>query len=400
MADFTGLQYKAPTEAGKESSIDFSKDTTQFNTFFWLKKALIDARKQQFFMPLASVTNMPKHYGKKIKLYQYYPLLDDRNKNDQGIDASGATITNGNLYGSSRDIGTITSKLPALSETGGRVNRVGFARGEVEGSIDNYGVFYEWTQDSMDFDSDDQLKEHLSRELINGVTQMTEAMLQIDLLNSAGTVVYCSDTATKDSELGAGDELDYDSLMRLNDILTDNRTDMQTTVITGSRNIDTKTIPSCRVAYIGIDLLPTLRKMKDYFDNPAFIPVQHYAAGATTLNGEIGSVGHFRFILVPEMLHWAGVGKATTDADGIHATGGKADVYPVLVIGNDSFTTIGYQTNGQTVKFDIMTRVPGKETMDRNDPYGKTGVSSLQFWYGFMCKRPERIGLLKCTASI
>ena len=37
-------------------------------------------------------------------------------------------IGSGNLYGSSKDIGTISGKLPALSETGGRVNRVGFKR--------------------------------------------------------------------------------------------------------------------------------------------------------------------------------------------------------------------------------------------------------------------------------
>ena len=121
------LNYNAPAD-GQKSSIDASSNSDQLNTFYWLKKSLIDARKDQYFMPLASVENMPKHYGKTMKCYHYLPLLDDRNVNDQGIDASGATIANGNLYGSSRDIGTITSKLPVLTEHGGRVNRVGFSR--------------------------------------------------------------------------------------------------------------------------------------------------------------------------------------------------------------------------------------------------------------------------------
>jgi hypothetical protein len=149
--------------------------------------------------------------GKTIKRYHYMPILDDRNINDQGIDANGAstaingakakyvislkapaseggmlyyfeglgthatyanstaeakhiaegkvmmfghmhgfatanptyaTITAamttagwtvaivddgtvpdyGNLYGSSKDVGTIMAKIPMLSETGGRVN--------------------------------------------------------------------------------------------------------------------------------------------------------------------------------------------------------------------------------------------------------------------------------------
>ena len=45
--------------------------------------------KEQYFTPLADVTHMPKHMGKKIKIYHYLPLLDDRNVNDEGLDAGG-----------------------------------------------------------------------------------------------------------------------------------------------------------------------------------------------------------------------------------------------------------------------------------------------------------------------
>ena len=48
---------------GSTSDIDVGGSSSQMNTFFWLKKAIIEARKEQYFMPLASVTNMPKHYG-------------------------------------------------------------------------------------------------------------------------------------------------------------------------------------------------------------------------------------------------------------------------------------------------------------------------------------------------
>jgi N4-gp56 family major capsid protein len=89
------LNYNAPID-GDKSSIDGS-GSDQMNTFFWLKKAIITAMKEQYFSPLASTVNMPKNFGKTIKVYEYVPLLDDRNANDQGIDASGATIVNGNL---------------------------------------------------------------------------------------------------------------------------------------------------------------------------------------------------------------------------------------------------------------------------------------------------------------
>lgn len=408
------LNYNAPKD-GVKSSID-GAGSDQVNTFFWLKKAIITARKEQFFTPLANVTNMPKNYGKSIKVYEYVPLLDDRNQNSQGIDATGATIANGNLYGSSKDIGTITSKLPVLTENGGRVNRVGFTRLSREGSIHKFGFFMEFTQESIDFDSDSGLMDYLSTELMNGAVQLTEAVLQRDLLASAGVVLYAgaavSDaTITGEDTPAAGAVPDippsvvsYSNLMRLDQILTDNRTPTSTTVITGSRLQDTKTIGATRIMFVGSELVPMLKGMKDLFGQKAFIEIQHYGDAGTIMNGEIGAIDKFRFIQVPEMLHWAGTGKAVGTNPGYRAStvGGTLhyDVFPMICIGDDSFTTIGFQTDGKSVKFSVLTKMPGNDTADRNDPYGETGFSSIKWYYGMMVKRPERIGLIKTVAPL
>lgn len=405
------LNYNAPADASK-SSID-GANSDQMNTFFYLKKAIIQTRKDQYFMPLSSVTNMPKNYGKTIKVYEYVPLLDDRNINDQGIDANGVTIVDGNLYGSSRDVGTITGKLPTLSENGGRVNRVGFTRITREGSIHKFGFFTEFTQEALDFDSDEELMDHLSTELLSGAVQLTEAVLQRDLLAAAGVVLFAG-SATDDDEVtgedpdgagvGVASIVSYRNLMRLDQILTDNRTPKQTKIISGSRLIDTKVIPAGRVAYIGSELLPLLKGMTDLFGNKAFIEVQHYADAGTVLNGEVGSVDAFRFVQVPEMLSWAGAGAIVGTNPGYRSSTvlgvDRYDVFPILVVGDDSFTNIGFQTDGKTVKFSVMTKMPGKETADRNDPYGETGFSSIKWYYGILIKRPERLALVKTVAPI
>ena len=406
------LQYRSPID-GVKSSID-GAGSDQMATFLALKTALVEARKEQFFMPLATAINMPKHMGKTVKVHEYVPLLDDRNVNSQGIDAAGATLVNGNLYGSSKDIGTITSMLPVLSENGGRVNRVGFTRLAREGSIHKMGFFYEFTQESLDFDSDSTLKSHLARELINGAHKMTEDVLQKDLLAGAATVLYAG-AATTDSEI-TGEEVvsgavtippsivSFRNLTRLDQIMTDNRTPKQTKVITGSRLTDTKTLPSGRVMYVGSELMPMLREMRDAFGNPAFIAVQHYADAANVLNGEEGAIGPFRIIQVPEMLHWAGAGAAVVDNPGYRSTTVNGtehyDVFPMLVVGDDSFSTIGFQTDGKTVKFNITTKMPGTETAGHFDPYGETGFSSIKWYYGILIKRPERLAIIKTVAPI
>ena len=390
---FTGQQYNDPA-GGTQADIG-----NQMNTQFYQKQALVELKKTQFFSQLADVTSMPKNFGKKIKRYHYLPLLDDANINDQGIDASGATIANGNLYGSSKDIGTISGKMPVLSETGGRVNRVGFKRKEIEGSLEKFGFFEEYTQESLDFDSDAELQTHIHREMLNGAGEMTEDALQIDLLTSAGVVKFAGN-ATQNSNVDAGDLVTYGDIMRLSIDLDNNRTPKHTNVITGTRMVDTKTIPAARIMYVGSEMLPTLKAMKDLHNNQAFITVEKYAAGGNTVTGEAGAIDQVRVVVVPEMMKWAGAG-ADASADVIsYKTGGKFDVFPMLIVGDQSFTTIGFQTDGKSVKFVITHKKPGTETADRNDPYGETGFMSIKWYYGFMVLRPERIGLIKTVARL
>lgn len=468
---YQAAQYKDPAN-GTESSIG-----PQVHTSYWMKQALIDARKEAYFGQLAEVFSMPKNFGKEIVRMHYVPMLDDRNMNDQGIDAAGATITasqyyvqlasdgysfaveadataaaaavnaieagtavksgavtpwlvtfskvalkaatlaqaqavlaavpgsssrqgSGNLYGSSKDVGSIVGKMPTLTEVGGRVNRVGFKRVLLKGKLEKYGFFREYTQESLDFDSDAELEMHVNREMLKGANEITEALLQIDLLNSAGVVRYPG-AATQDAELGFGHEVTYDDLMRLNIDLNNNRAPSGTKMITGTRFIDTKTIPGARPLYVGSELIPTLRAMKDSHGNPAFISIEKYAAGGNTFLGEIGAVDQFRIIVNPEMFHWAGAGaKVDPVADPFHDMAGRYTVFPMLCIASEAFTTVGFQTDGKNVKFKIYNKKPGEETADRNDPYGEMGFMSIKWYYGFMAFRPEWIALIKTVARL
>jgi len=386
-------QYNDPA-GGDESQVG-----TQIRTDVYEKRALIEMRREQHFGQLANVRSMPKHMGKTMKMYQYLPLLDDENINDQGLDAAGATIVDGNLYGSSKDVGSIPGKMPVLSESGGRVNRVGFKRKEIEGSISKFGFFDEYTQESMDFDSDADLLMHINREMLNGAGEITEDLLQIDLLMSAGVVKYAG-AASSDDTVDATSIVTYDDLLRLSIDLDQNRTPKQTKVITGTRLVDTKTIPGGRVMYVGSEMQPTIEGMTDLHGNQAFIPVQKYGSGGTILNGEIGTVGYFRIVVVPEMMKFAGAGANASDTSTHYETGEAYDVFPMLVVGDASFSTIGFQTDGKTVKFKIKHSKPGSEASYAMDPYGETGFMSIKWFYGFLLERAERIAMIKTAAVL
>lgn len=458
---------------------------SQMNTHYWDRKSLIDAAEQMFFSPLADARQMPKHYGKELKVFYYVPLLDSRNVNDQGIDASGVTLTathfyvdfpsinlivanadsagaktaidaslnvtatdgadgsggggntqvtitstsvlfdteakantalalvngasksaaGGNLYGSSNDVGTIAGKMPTMTEEGGRVNRVGFTRIERSGTLLEHGFFTEYSDDSLTFDSDSELYGHMSSELVKGANEITEDLLQIDLLSNAGTISF-SGVATQDSEMtGEGANISVVSFMdlkKLSIVLDDNRTPKMTKVIKGSTMTDTMTVNASRIMYIGSDLQITVENMVDGLGNAAFVPVRKYAAAANILNGEIGSVGDFRIIVVPNMMRWEGAGADVSSNGGYAETNDAYDIFPMLVVGDGSFATVGLQGSGKkgaSQKFKIIVRKPGPEMATIQDPFGKIGFSSITFYHGFIALRPERLAIMKTVAA-
>jgi len=310
----------------------------------------------------------------------------------------------GNIYGSSTDIGTISARFPVLGEEGGRVNRVGFTRIERSGTIAEHGFFTEFTEDSIMFDTDSELYGHYSREMVFGANEITEDLLQVDLLSAAGTIVFTG-IATSDAQMtGEGADpsiVTYSDLKKLSITLDDNRTPKNTTVIKGSRMTDTMTVNASRLLYIGSNLQTTVENMVDGLGNPAYIPLRKYADAGTILNGEIGSVADFRVIVVPNMMHWAGEGDTVGTNPGYAESGGNYNIYPMLVVGDESFATIGLQSSGKkksSQKFRIIVKKPGKEMATVQDPYGKIGFSSISFWHGFIATRPERLGLVKTLA--
>lgn len=370
----------------------------QIQKHLFERKALVEASQERYFGQLANTKNMPKNMGKAIKQYRYTPLIDDRNLSDMGINAQGVQIRNGNLYGSATDIGLIVDKLPTLGELGGRVNKVSMHRVELTSTLHNFGMFQEYTKDMMDFDSDSELDMHLNREMLHGAMKVDEDKLQIDLLTNAGLIKYTG-SATTPAQLDHTMQLTYADLVKLGIDLDKNKCPKQTKIMTGTRLIDTKTIPDCRVAYVGSELIPTLEAMVDYHGKQAFTPAHQYASGTTLLKGEVGRIAGFRIVVVPHMMKWGGVGANATD-NSFYRTNGKYDVFPFLVVGDEAFTPVGLEGDGNKGKFEIIHKKPNQETASETNPYGKKGFYSIQWWYGFMPQFIERLALIKCTAKM
>ena len=424
------------------------------------RKAIVDAARDMYFMPLAETKDMPRNSGKTMKSNIYYPILDVRNVADEGIDALGQTfdaarfyafvdgaigsvgwlqgggglgdadatggfnsveavvdsanyaawiaanptgIVSGgtsNMYGGSRDPGVITAKLPLLSEGAQRVNRVGSTRVVTKGSIEQFGFFTEYTEDSMMFDTDAELMMHITTEMIHAAVEVTEDLLQRDLLTCAATIRLAGGALTK-ATLEATDIVTYDDFVNLSIELDLNRTPKQKSVITGSRMVDTKTINSARIMYVAAEMIPLLESLQDYQGGKAMTEVRQYEGQTTTLNGEHGSIHSFRIVVNPEMQYESG-GGAAEGQSAVYNNNTNNSVFPMLVVGDDSFSTIGFMSDGKkrNTKFTIHHLKPGADSLTRENPYANMGLMSIRWWYGFLCKRPERIAVMWTTVPI
>ena len=418
--------YNSGTQADP-SSIDAIPDQAQLNPFYYDRQAVIEANKKAYIGQLSGVRNQPKHAGKEIKKHLIVPMLDERNINDQGIDANGVVLdptlwtsikadgtvkydnateadaiteagpdgtvkqTSGNLYGSSKDIATVAALTPIISETGGRVNRVGFSREILTSTLENYGFFYEFTADDLNFDSDPKLYSHLYRESGKAMGEMTEKSLMADLIYGAGIEIYAGGK-TSVGDIVAGDKVTLAELRQMNKILNANLCPKDTQIISGSRNIDTKVVGSARYAYTSDDMIMTLEDiMNPITGKHMWAYVEEYSDGAkyaksNVARGEVGKIANTRFIEHPEMLIFENKGDS--------AGGYGLDVHPILFVGSGSFTQIGFQTNGSKTKFNIIVKKPGKEVADRNNPYGKVGFVSAEYWYGVLIERSDWLAVV------
>lgn len=460
--------FKRYNDGGSPYGADSSVGEQIVQEAYW-RKAIVDAQRDMYFMPLAQVKDMPRNSGKTMKANVYIPVLDDRNLSDEGIDAAGNLLValdgggdpilyvyqdnvvlsldavnfpgadanggyawntdfattvadivadydavngvgafatdsaaNGfrvdygysNMYGSSRDPGVITAKLPQLAEGAQRVNRVGSTRVLVEGSIAQFGFFTEYTEESIQFDTDAELLMHITTEMMHAAVENTEDTLQRDLLNSAGTIRYAGNAGSK-AAIAEADQVGYNDFVQLAITLDLNRTPKHTNVITGSRMIDTKTVNAARFMYIAPEQRPALEALSDYQGNKALIDVKHYAGQTTVMNGEIGSIHDFRIIVNPEMQYDL-AGGAAIGAGAVYNDGVNVSTFPMLVVGEDSFSTIGFMSDGnkRNTKFTIHHMKPGRESVTRENPYGNMGLMSIRWWYGFLLKRPERIAVI------
>jgi N4-gp56 family major capsid protein len=380
--------------------------------------------------------SMPLKMGKTYKVSKWLHIYD-REVIDGEFAAKG--------YLTARNIVDVSDGLAndaALAEGAGVVNKQSIKKVTIETGFARYGEMIDYS-DEVEMFSEDMVQVHYREELGLLANQRAEDLIQLDMLSTT-TVMYPgtatslvtvgTDTQGVGSVDGSNDDLSrvsYDLIRKGVRKLVRNRAQKNTSIVTGSTKIDTRTINKAFYAVIGPEIKYDLESVVrgNVTDNGtteyAYIPAYKYADASNLAEGEVGAMNDVRFIESETAVVYRGAGAltaGTTDGDGSYAgdlahsvhdattaaalnaftgtsnyadTEERYDVFPILFPTKGSFATVGLKGHGK-IKFHA--QAPSK--IELSNPYGTQGFFSYNMWYSGIILREERLlKMLVCASA-
>ncbi len=303
-----------------------------------------------------------------------------------------------------------SAQLAPLPEEGGVVNLLNSSSKLITAKITFHGAATKYTVRSVELDSRRGQVATKVKDLARAVAETKEMQIQNSLLGSAylNTMISTTNPAVVTiDEMDSMDVISYDSLVALEQELRRDDVPMDTEMLTGTNLTDTRVVEDAYIAYVNLEVVPTLQAMTGPGGALVWKDKSTYGAAITPLEGERGSIGAFRFVVVPDLQVERGAGE-TVGADNsgnvgdsgnaatqaaTFKTAGKYDVFTMMVVGDDSFSITGFGGESTSAKH-IAPRADV-----HNDIYGEVGGVSAKWSYGYLPYRPERIKALKFVVN-
>lgn len=339
---------------------------------------------------------------------------------DAGVGES-VFSTPGAILGGTSSYGLLAGDMVPLPEEGGVVNLLNATNKLYSAKVTKHGIGMKYTVTSIKQGSLVRtIAKHIS-DVSRAVGEIKELQSMISVVSAAASnAIVASDTHVTRATMTAGDLVDFDAFTALEQELQLHDVPMDTMLLDGTTNVDTRVIDDTYIMYISREMVPTVRKVVGPDGNIAFIALAKYKAGLDRkpLEGELGVIGAFTLCVDPDLVAYRGAGAATTVyaddaaaiADGFaskvigdkailnrhyttNATGTYFDVFPMVVVGDDSFVETGFSYD--TVKARHI--MPKADVY--NDMHAEVGGVSAKWSYGFLPYRPERIRCIETTAA-
>lgn len=383
---------------------------------YYDKAGVKAANEMNVYAQWADRKSMPLNMGKTFKISKFLHIYD-RELTDGDFAAKG--------YLTARDVADVTAGLTAtdgsgasLTEGAGATNKRSIKKITMDTAFARYGEMIDYTDEVTMF-SEDSIQVRYREELGRLANRRSEDLIQLDMLGT--TNVMYAGTATSNATIGASvaadgtdDDLfrvDYDLIRKAARKLVRNRAEKNTSVVTGSTKIDTRTINKAFYAIVGPEIkfdLESQTRGAGSTEEFAYVPAYKYAGVANLAEGEVGAMHDVRFIESESAVVYAGQGAVppqnyvgelsiTGATDLTSATAGDRgnfDVFPILFPTKGAFATVGLKGYNK-IKFHAQS----PEKIELTNPYGTNGFFSYNMWYAGIILQEERLLKILVGAS-
>ncbi len=379
------------------------------------------------YAQFADRRSMPLKMGMTYKVSKWLHIYD---REIAGGDfAAKGYLTARNIIDVSAGLTATDGSGASLLEGAGAVNKRSIKKVTISTAFSRYGEMIDYS-DEVEMFAEDSVQVHYREELGLLANRRSEDLVQLDMLTTT-TVMYSGSAASLstvgvDTTAADGSEDDlsrvsYDLIRKGVRKLVRNRAKKNTSIVTGSTKIDTRTINKAFYAIIGPEIkfdLENLTRGATYETEYVYIPAYKYGDASNLAEGEVGAMNDVRFIESESQIVYSGAGNtvpgsylgelantthdATTAAALNTFTGTsdyadteiRFDAFPILFPTEGSFATVGLKGHGK-IKFN--SQAPSK--IELSNPYGTQGFFSYNMWYAGIILREERLLKMLVTAS-
>lgn len=245
---------------------------------------------------------------------------------------------------------------------GVRPNSQQLAYDTVTATLAQYGAWAELTDVIADTHEDPVLNDMMG--LSGQQAAETREILDWGVLRGGTSVFWANGSARN----AVNTPVNISKLRAVVRFLMAQRAKKLTKIQDGSIKVGTKPVEAAYVALCHTDVVADLRAV------PGFTPVAQYGSRQPLCEFEVGSIEDVRFVATPLLTPFADAGGAAGTM--ISTTGTSADVYPIIVMGEDAFGTVPFKGKDAVQP---LVRNPGKP--EKGDELGQTGSVGWKTWH-------------------
>jgi len=249
---------------------------------------------------------------------------------------------------------------------------------DVTATLSQYGGLVEITDVVQDTHEDPILQEAIA--VSSEQAAKTVETLRYNVLKSCTNVFLANSAATRAAISTAISRVDQRKIVRA---LERQEAQFITNIVKSTPNFNTESILPAYAAVTHVDLTSDIRSLT------GFTSVADHG-GVKAWETEIGSCEDVRYLKSTIFTPYEGEGAASTT---MLATGGNADIYPVMYFGKDAYATIALKG-----KYAI-TPIVINPTPSKSDPLGQRGSVSWKTMQTTVILNDAWMAVLECCAT-